>query len=261
MRENTVKAKWRAGQVACGGWLSIPSSYSAEIMAHQGFDYLCVDIQHGIVDYADAVGMLTAISTTATMPFVRVPWNEPGIIGRVLDAGALGVIIPMVNTAAEARAAAAACRYAPEGRRSYGPGRVTFYAGDDYFQHANREVACIPMVETVEALGNLDEILAVPGIDAVYVGPSDMSVSLGLPPRMDNGGAFEEARLKIAAACKRAGVVAGIHANAGLAAKHAAAGYQLVTVSSDTAALAGGAARDREVAMGSASASGRPADS
>lgn len=248
MRLNSTKAKWRGGEVTYGAWLSIPSSYSAEVVAHQGFDWVCIDMQHGVIDYQVAVTMLQAISTSDATPIVRVPWNETGIIGKMLDAGAMGIIIPMVNSVAEARAAVAACRYAPDGSRSYGPTRVAQYAGTDYFGHANAEVACVPMIETKQALAAVDDILSVPGIDAAYVGPADMSVTLGLPPRMDNGGAFEEARIAIAQACGRHGVTAGIHANAALAPGHAAAGYRMITVHHDIAAITANAAADLRTA-------------
>ncbi len=250
MRSNTVKAKWRAGEPAYGAWLTIPSSLSAEAIAHQGFDYVCVDMQHGMIDYADAVQMLTAISTTPAMPFVRVPWNEVSIINRMLDAGAMGVVIPMVNSAEEARAAVSACRYFPLGARSWGPVRASLYAGADYYPAANDEVACITMVETKQAVERLDDILAVTGVDAVYVGPSDLSITLGLPPGPDNGGAFEEARVCIAQACAQHGVTAGIHANARLAAKHLAAGYRMITISQDLPALIATAAADLRTARG-----------
>jgi 4-hydroxy-2-oxoheptanedioate aldolase len=257
VRINTVKQRWAAGDVTYGGWLSIANTFTAEVMAHQGFDWLCIDMQHGVIDYPAAVAMLQVIGGTPTIPFVRVPWNEPGIIGKVLDAGAMGVIVPMVNSPEEARAAVGACRYYPEGFRSYGPTRAAYYAGADYFAGANREIACIPMIETRQALDRLDEILAVPGIDAVYVGPADLSITLGLPPRMDNDAAFEEARLRIAAACRERGITAGIHANAALAAKHAAAGYRMITVSGDAVALAARAAEDLRQARGDAGAGGR----
>jgi len=244
MRENTVKSKWRAGEVTHGAWLSIPSSFSAEVMAHQGYDWLCIDMQHGVIDYQVAVTMLQAIGATETIPFVRVPWNEFGIIGKMLDAGAYGVIIPMVNSVDEAKAAVAACRYYPAGSRSFGPTRAGFYAGADYYGGANEQIACIPMIETKQAVERLDDLLAVPGIDAVYVGPADLSITLGQQPRMDNEGAFEQARLRIADACARHRVTAGIHASAALAPKHAAAGYRMITITSDVAALAAGAARD-----------------
>lgn len=253
MRTNTVKAKWASGEVTFGAWLSIPSSFSAEIMANQGFDWVCIDMQHGVLDYQVALTMLQAIGATATIPFVRVPWNEPGIIGKALDAGAMGVIIPMVNSVAEAKQAVAACRYFPQGARSFGPTRATYYAGTDYFTGANREVACIPMIETRQAVEHLDEILAVPGIDAVYVGPADLSITYGLPPGMANGGAFEEARVLIAKKCAEHGVTAGIHANASLAEKHASAGYRMITISGDAVAIPMQAQADLKTARGAAS--------
>ncbi len=258
MRQNTAKAAWSEGRVTHGAWLSNPSSISAEAMAHQGFDWLCIDMQHGLIDYQVAVTMIQAINTTAAVPFVRVPWNEPGIIGKMLDAGALGVIIPMVNSPEEARAAVAACRYFPDGARSFGPTRLGYAYGADYFGQANDVVACIPMIETGRALDQLDEILAVPGIDAVYVGPADLSITLGQQPRMDNDGAFEDARLKIARACEAKGITAGIHANAQLAPKHAAAGYRMITVSSDLGAMTQQSAADLKLARGSATAGVQP---
>jgi 4-hydroxy-2-oxoheptanedioate aldolase len=259
MRTNTVKEKWARGEVAYGGWLSIPSSFSAEVMAHQGFDWLCIDMQHGVIDYQVALTMLQAIGTTQTIPFARVPWNEFGIIGKVLDAGALGVIIPMVNSVEEAKAAVAACRYFPEGSRSFGPTRAAYAHGADYYGGANTQVACIPMIETRQAVERLDDILAVPGIDAVYVGPADLSITLGQMPRMDNEGAFEEARLRIAEACKKHGVVPGIHANASLAAKHAAAGYRMITVGGDAVGIAAQAAADLRTVRSAAAEGAKPA--
>lgn len=250
MRENATKAKWRRGEVTYGAWLSIPSAFSAEVVAHQGYDWVCIDMQHGVIDYQVAVTMLLALSTTGTTPFVRVPSNDYGIIGKMLDAGAMGIIIPMVNSVDEARAAVAACRYAPTGSRSYGPTRAALYAGADYFEHADAEIACIPMIETKRALDSLEDILAVPGIDAVYVGPADMSITLGLQPRMDNGGAFEDARQRIAAACLKRNIAPGIHGNASLAAGHAAAGYRMITITSDIAAIAAGALHDLALVRG-----------
>jgi 4-hydroxy-2-oxoheptanedioate aldolase len=250
MRENTVKRKWRAGDVTYGAWLGIASSLSAEAMAHQGYDWICLDMQHGAIDYSAAFSMMQAINTTPTVPFVRVPWNDTSAINRALDAGAHGVIVPMVNSAEEARRAVAACRYAPEGARSWGPVRAQFALGGNYFERAPEEIVCIIMIETKQAVDQLDQILAVPGIDAVYVGPADLSITLGLPPGLDNGGAFEEARLRIAEACKTHGVVAGMHANASLAAKHAAAGYQMITITHDVGALVSAAAADLKLARG-----------
>jgi 4-hydroxy-2-oxoheptanedioate aldolase len=250
MRANTALEKWRAGEPAYGAWLSIPSSLSAEAIARQRFDYVTVDMQHGAIDYQEAVHMLQAISVTDASPFVRVPWNDFGIIGKVLDAGALGVIIPMVNSAEEAKLAVSACRYYPDGARSFGPVRAGMYAGPDYYANANREVACIPMIETRQAYERIEEILSVPGITAVYVGPADMSITLGLQPRLDNGGEFEEIRLGVAKACIAHGVFPGIHATAALAAKHVAAGYKMITITSDMGLIAAGAAADLRTARG-----------
>ena len=259
MRENAVKRLWREGKVAYGAWLSLPSSFAAEVMAHQGYDYLCIDLQHGLIDYQVAVTMLQAISTTATTPVVRVPWNEPGIIGKALDAGAYGVVIPLVNSRAEAEAAVGACRYAPDGYRSFGPLRASYYAGADYALHANREIACIPMIETTTALAHIDEILSVPGIDAVYVGPADLSLTLGLAPGMwHDDASFRDAHRAIAEACKKRGIAPGIHANAGLAARHAEAGYQMVTISSDVGSMASAAGQDVRSVRGTAEG-GQPA--
>jgi 4-hydroxy-2-oxoheptanedioate aldolase len=253
MRENTVKAKWRRGEAAFGAWLTIGNSYSAELIAHQGFDWVCIDMQHGIIDFPMAVEMLQAIGSTRAIPFVRVPSNDFAAIGRILDAGAMGIIVPMVNSVEEAREVVAACRYYPDGARSYGATRAGLYAGADYFAHANEEIACIPMIETRQAVDALDDILAVPGIDAVYVGPADMSITLGLPPRADNGGAFEEARVRIAQACLARGIAPGIHANASLAERHLAAGYRMITISSDVPSLVAGAAADLRTARGAIS--------
>ena len=260
MRENHVKRLWSEGKPAFGGWLTIPSSFSAEVMAHQGYHWLCIDLQHGLIDYQVATQMLQAISTTDAVPFVRVPWNEPGIIMKALDAGAYGVIVPLVNSRAEAEAAVAACRYPPQGIRSFGPVRAAYYAGPDYAAHANDEVCCIVMIETRQAVERLDEILSVPGIDAVYVGPADLSLSLGLPPGMDHDEpSFQAARRRIVEACAEHNVIAGIHASAALAPKHLADGFRMVLITSDVGALASGAAADLRAVTGAADEAGRPA--
>jgi 4-hydroxy-2-oxoheptanedioate aldolase len=244
MRENSLRAIWAERGVALGGWLTVPSGVSAEIMAHAGFDWVCIDMQHGLIDYAQMVHMLQGISSTDTVPLVRVPWNEPGIIGKALDGGAWGVVVPMVNSAAEARAAVAACRYAPVGHRSYGPLRANYYAGFDYFARANREVACIVMVETATAVADVEEIVSVPGVDAVYVGPADLSVTLGLPPAPDQSDpAFTDALVRVVDACRRHDVVPGIAGNAQTAGKRLQQGFRFVEVASDAGLLGVGAAQ------------------
>ncbi len=244
MRENTLKTIWARGEAVVNGWLSIPSSFSAEVMAHQGFDSLTVDMQHGVVDYQVAVTMLQAISTTPVIPLARVPWNDPARLMKILDAGVYGVICPMINTRAAAEALVAACRYPPRGYRSWGPVRASIYAGSDYGDRANEDLVVMPMIETAEALKNLDAILSVPGVDAIYVGPSDLSLALGCRPRLDQTDApVVEAQQQIVEACKRHGVVAGIHNNtAAYALTMIAAGYQFVTLASDSRFLAARAA-------------------
>jgi 4-hydroxy-2-oxoheptanedioate aldolase len=246
VRANKLREIWARGEAVVNGWLGIPSSVSAEVMAQQGFDSLVVDLQHGLVDYQAAVSMFQAISTTGVVPLVRVPWNDPAWLMRVLDAGAYGVICPMVNNRAEAEALVAACKYPPRGYRSWGPVRALMYAGADYYNHANDELVVLPMIETAEALKNLDEILSVPGVDGCYVGPSDLSLGLGFPPRMDQTEpAVVEAQQRIADACKRHGVVAGIHnATATYAAKMIDAGYRFLTLSGDSRMLATQAAAE-----------------
>ncbi|MBL8345687.1 MAG: 2,4-dihydroxyhept-2-ene-1,7-dioic acid aldolase, partial [Rubrivivax sp.] len=163
MRENRLRTLWKADKPAVNGWLALPSSFSAEVMAHQGWDTLTIDLQHGVIDYAAMVGMLQAISTTATVPVVRVPWLEPGIIMKSLDAGAYGVICPMVNTREDAQKLVAYTLYAPRGTRSFGPIRAAMYGGPDYAEKANDTIVAFAMIETAQALDNLDAILSVEG--------------------------------------------------------------------------------------------------
>ncbi len=238
---NELKTIWADGGIAHGGWLSIASSVTAEVMASVGFDYLCVDMQHGTTDYRTMYSMLQSMSASNSVPVVRVPWNEPGIIGRVLDAGALGVIVPMVNSVGEAAAAVQACRYPPEGARSWGPIRASRVYDEYSPAAANAAVACIPMIETAEAVESLDQILALDGIDAIYVGPADLSISYGQEPAADNPGEFAAALEHIVDSCRRHGVVPGIHTRPALAQKRRDQGFRMITVASDLLGLAAGA--------------------
>lgn len=243
MRENRLRALWRAQQTALNGWLSIPNAFSAEVMAHQGWDTLTVDLQHGLIDYQAMVGMLQAISTTPAVPLVRVPWLEPGILMKALDAGAYGVICPMVNTADDAARLVAYTHYAPRGTRSFGPTRAALYGGADYAERADETIVVFAMIETAQALENLDAILAVEGLDAVYVGPADLSLALGCKPTFD---AVEpkvaQAIEHIAARATAHGVMAGIHTgSAPTALARAALGYRFVTVGTDARLLAAAA--------------------
>jgi 4-hydroxy-2-oxoheptanedioate aldolase len=243
MRANKLRQIWQAGGAAVNGWLAIANSFSAETMAHQGWDTLTSDLQHGVVDYAAMVGMLQAISTTATVPVVRVPWLEPGILMKTLDAGAYGVICPMVNTREDAQKLVAYTHYAPRGTRSFGPVRATLYGGADYAQHANDTIVTFAMIETAAALDNLDDILSVEGLDAIYIGPSDLSLALGCTPTFDDlDPKAAQAVDHILARAQAHGVVAGIHNGSPAAAlARIAKGFQFVTVSSDARLMAAGA--------------------
>jgi 4-hydroxy-2-oxoheptanedioate aldolase len=243
MRENRLRTIWKSGGAAVNGWLAIPNSFAAETMAHQGWDSLTVDMQHGVVDYQAMVTMLQAVSTTDTVPMVRVPWLEPGALMKALDAGAYAVICPMVNTREDAQKLVAWTHYAPRGTRSFGPVRASLYGGADYPQHANDTIVTFAMIETAQALDNLDDIMSVEGLDAVYIGPSDLSISLGCPPAMDDlAPKTAEAVSHILARAKAHGLVAGIH-NTGpeSALRRIAMGFQFVTVSSDARLIAAGA--------------------
>lgn len=243
MRENRLRTMWKAGEAAVNGWLAIPNSFSAETMAHQGWDTLTIDLQHGVVDYQAMVGMLQAISTTPTVPVVRVPWLEPGILMKTLDAGAYGVICPMISTREDAQKLVAYTSYAPRGTRSFGPVRALLYGGPDYPQYANDTIVRFAMIETAQALDNLDDILSVEGLDAIYIGPSDLSLALGCKPTFDEvDPKAAQAIDHILARAKHYGVVAGIHNGAPEAALgRIAKGFQFVTVGSDARLMAAGA--------------------
>ena len=242
MRENRLRTLWSQDRAAVNGWLAVPDSFSAEVMAHQGWDTLTIDMQHGVVDYQRMVTMLQAISTTPTVPVVRVPWLEPGIVMQTLDAGAYGVICPMINTREEAQRLVAYTHYAPMGTRSFGPVRATMYGGADYATEANKTIVAFAMIETAQALDNLDSILSVEGLDAIYIGPSDLALSLGCKPVMDEPEPKAAQAIEhILARARAHGVQAGIH-NAGTDAARAriAKGFRFVTVSSDARLLAAG---------------------
>jgi len=241
---NRTKRLWQRGEVAYGGWLSIASSLSAEAIARAGFDYVCIDLQHGLIDDATCAEMLVAISATEATPFVRVPANDFAAINRALDAGALGIVIPLIHSSDDVYRALSACRYPPEGTRSYGPVRAAVSHGADYFERANEEVACVPMIETRQAAEEVDSIVSLPGVDAVYIGPNDLSLSLGQAPGADNDGPYARANEHVAKSCATHGVAVGIHANAELAPKHAANGFRMITVTSDLGTLQRGAHRE-----------------
>jgi 4-hydroxy-2-oxoheptanedioate aldolase len=253
MRLNLLKKKIADGVRCLGGWAAIPSGFSAEIYAAQGWDYVTLDMQHGSIDLKDVVPMLQAINAGSdATPLVRVPWNDPAYIMRVLDAGAYGIICPMINTKAEAEALVRAGRYPPMGERSNGPFRAAQYGGADYWQHANDEVLLFAMIETRQAVGNLPEILSVKGLDGVYIGPSDLSFSLGKPPTLDPS---DEIVLKamgtILKETRERGLIAGVHTDGPKTAqKRFAEGFQFCTLLNDVRLLATAAANAVREARG-----------
>ncbi len=252
----TLREQWNAGQPTFGTFLSLPSSITAETAARANFDYVCVDNQHGVIDYQMTVVMMQAILLGGGTPIVRVPWNEPGIIGKMLDAGAEAIIVPMVNSRQQAEAVVSSCRYAPVGSRSFGP-VLAMPRTKNYASVANELTTTIPMIETVEALKNLDDILSVPGVDAIYVGPADLSISLGLPPgNNDDRAEFTDALVAVVAACKRHGVVPGMHSSGALAERRLEQGFKMLTVTSDLLSMRGAMTAELALARGAA----RPAE-
>ena len=236
MRRNKLKEIFQKGNAVVNGWLQIPNSFTAELMANQNWDSLTLDMQHGVIDYPNAVGMLQAISTTDVVPMARVNWNEPGQIMKILDAGAYGIICPMVSNKLEAENFVKACLYPPNGYRSYGPIRGLVYGGGDYADKANEEILKFAMIETKESLDNLDDIMKTPGLDGIYIGPADLSLAIGEKPSFDKaeGDPVYEVIMKILDHAKKNNIIAGIqNGQPEYAEKMINKGFQLVTIGSD----------------------------
>jgi 4-hydroxy-2-oxoheptanedioate aldolase len=252
---HSIQSRLRAGEKAVNGWCALPSPVTAEIMGRQGFDLMTVDLQHGLIDYQMALTMLQVLQGLPAPVMVRVPWNEPGIIAKALDAGFAGLICPMINTADDARRLVQASRYAPMGARSFGPTRANLVHGAGYAKTANTAVMVFAMIETREALTNLDAILAVDGIDGVYVGPSDLGLSLGYEPTLDPSAAeVLEAIAQIATRTKAAGRLAGIHTGSPeMIHRSFAQGYDFASLLTDarmfTTAIAGQLAAVRQTSV------------
>jgi 4-hydroxy-2-oxoheptanedioate aldolase len=243
MRANRLREIWAGGKQATNIWLGLPSMLAAESISHQGWDSVTVDMQHGHIDFASMVAMLTAISTTTAVPLVRVPWNEPGDVMRALDAGAYGVICPNIDTREQCERFVGACRYAPQGYRSVGPRRAVLYGGTDYIAKANETVLAAVQVESTLGLKNVAEIASVKSLDMIYVGPTDLALSLGRDIR---DGLADTVLLQaidqILVAAKAAGVRTGIYCRNWEDAKAMfVKGFDLTTVTSDDALLAAGA--------------------
>jgi len=238
----------------------MPGSVNAEIVGRAGYDWVCVDTQHGLIGYESMLSMLQALTAAGSPTIVRVQWNEPSSIMKALDAGAEGVIVPMINTVDEARAAVGACRYAPDGYRSMGPIRPRML-DPQYSIEGGRDVVCAVMCETAQAMDNLEDILAVPGVDAVFVGPNDLAVSLGIRGSSYAGQdpRHHAAMERIVAACQERGVIAGIMCGSPETAEHwRRAGYRMLAIDSDasmlTKAAQADARRSRELAAEAAPA-------
>ncbi len=247
MIKNELKRKWSAGTATINGWLSIGNSFSAEIMAAQDYDSVTVDIQHGALDYSDMLNMFQAMRASGVVPMARVPWLEPGIIMKALDGGAYGVICPMINNRADAELLVASMRYPPLGNRSFGPTRANFSAGAGYAAEANGEILCLAMIETADAMANLDEIVSTPGLDGIYIGPADLTLGVTdgrLSPGFDRQEEEMVAAIQtVLEAAKTNGIRAGLHCGTPeYAAKAIGWGFDMVTLSNDVRLLAGAAA-------------------
>ena len=247
MISNGVKQLWSEGSPALNGWLSIGNPFTAEIMAAQDYDSITIDIQHGALDYSNVLPMLQAMRASGKTLMARVPWNDPGIIMKALDAGAYGIICPMINSRAEAEAFVSSMRYPPKGNRSSGPTRVNFAAGPGYAEEANDELLAIAMIETSKAIEKPEQIVTTPGLDAIYIGPADLTLGAKqgeLPPGFDR----EEPEMveliqRILMAAKKGGLRAGLHCGPPeYAVKAIKWGFDLVTISGDSRLLAAGAA-------------------
>ncbi|KAF0175064.1 MAG: 2 4-dihydroxyhept-2-ene-1 7-dioic acid aldolase [Rhodobacteraceae bacterium] len=246
MIPNKLKAIWAEGKPTINGWCSIGNSFTAEIMAAQGFDSVTIDMQHGALDYSNVLPMFQAMRASGAVLMARVPWNEPGIIMKALDAGAYGIICPMVNTAGEAARFVSYLRYPPLGQRSFGPTRVSFAAGANYATEANDNMLAFAMIETAEGMANLDAIAATPGLDGIYVGPADLTLSLTqgrLAPGFDREEPeMIEALQTIVAACKKNNIRAALHCGTpDYAARAIGWGFNMTTVGGDSRFLAAAA--------------------
>ncbi len=238
-----LHSQWAQGRPAFNFFLTIPNAWTAEVMARTGFDAITLDMQHGLIDFATALQQLQAISTTGALPFVRLQWNEPSLIMKMLDAGAAGLICPMIETVEDTLAFVRACRYPPEGIRSYGPIRAGRLAEGNYFQTANREVLAFAMIETASAADNLAAIAAVPGLSGLFVGPYDLSVSMGLERVADiHAPALRRVLERVLAACEKNGLIPGIYSgNTPHLAELSAMGFRLISTGDDTKLLEQGA--------------------
>lgn len=243
MKPNKLKQKWAAGEPALNAWLTIGNAFTSEVIAAQGFDSIVLDGQHGVMDYSDILSILQSTLAYDVTALVRVPWLEPGAIMRAMDAGAEGIICPMVNNRRQAEELVSYMRYPPLGTRSFGPTRIGVSAGSDYASSANEQVLCLAMIETAEAMENLDDIVSTPGLDGIYIGPADLTLGI-TNGRLAPGADYEDEEIvaaikKILAACKAANIFSCLHCgSADYAAKAFGWGFNLCTLNSDARFLA-----------------------
>ena len=232
---NKLLEIWQSGNPVINAWLSIPNSFTAEAFGKMGWDSITIDMQHGQNDYQTSIPMLQSLSSSQSVPMTRVPWSEPGIIMKMLDLGIMGIIAPMINTKEDCEKFVSYCYYPPIGERSFGPMRAQIVHGSEYFVNANKNILSFAMIETKQAVENIDYILSVPNLTGVYIGPADMSSSYGLTPKFDvkEDPVFSNIKL-IAKKAKEYGKIAGIHNGSTSYAKEMISlGYNFVTVLSD----------------------------
>jgi 4-hydroxy-2-oxoheptanedioate aldolase len=249
MQLEALRAAWARGEAVSNGWVQLANPFAAELMARSGVDSVTVDTQHGLIEVHEAIAMLPGLNAANVVPFARVNWNEPAPIMKLLDAGMMGLICPMVNSRVEAEQFVGACRYAPVGYRSLGPTRAAIVYGADYPVRANADTIALPMIETRAGLDNLTEILTVEGVDGVYVGPGDLSLSLrgkaGLDHQDDEMLGILRRIVETAGAH---GKVAGIYTGSATYARQMRSmGFQFLTIACDTRLLK--AAADAAVAV------------
>lgn len=233
--ENPVKAMMAAGQAAVGGWITFCSPVVAEVMAQIGWDWIAVDVQHSPVGWDTIVNCFRAIQLGGGVPMARIPWNETVWIQRTLDAGAMGLIIPMINTRADAVQAVSNMRYSTRGQRSYGGSRLRPYVDADWRTWSDANMLCVVMIETVEAAQNAEEILSVDGVDACFIGPVDLALSMGITLDQIGPGTEHEALMQqVLAAGRKVGTPVGKHCNDGAEVKQRIAqGFQFLALAND----------------------------